>query len=195
MTSKELFGLPAAKPRFIEPMHPSAVRDLPEGRAWTYEAKLDGYRCLAAKDGKVTLWSRRGTLFTVRFADVANACEKLPVDTVLDGEVVAIDENGRASFNLLQHHASKPHLQFYAFDMPVYRGRNLTDVPLEKRRALLEDASAKVDYPVIFSRTFEAKPADLIRAAKELKFGGIVAKKRARFTCRADGPLPGSNTR
>ena len=137
MTTKELFALPAAKPRFIEPMILSEVRELPEGQEWAYEAKLDGYRCLAAKDGRVTLWSRRGTLFTARFPAVARACEKLPAETVVGGEVVAIDENGRASFNLLQHHASKPHLQYYAFDMPVYRGRSLLHVPLEKRRELL----------------------------------------------------------
>jgi ATP-dependent DNA ligase len=79
----------------------SEVWELPEGQEWAYEAKLDGYRCLAGKDGRVTLWSRRGTLFTGRFPEVARACEKLPPKTVVDGEVVAIDENGRASFNLL----------------------------------------------------------------------------------------------
>ena len=92
--------------------------------------------------------------------------------------MVAIDETGRASFNLLQHHSSKAHRQFYAFDMPVYRGRSLLHVPLEKRRVLLEEALDKVDYPVLFSRTFDAKPADLIRAAKELQLEGIIAKQR-----------------
>src|SRR5918999_1324239 len=176
MTTREFLALPAAKARFIQPMILSEVRELPQGREWTYEAKLDGYRCLAAQNGGVTLWSRRGTLFTARFPEVARACEKLPTETVVDGEVVAIDENGRASFNLLQHHASRPHLQFYVFDMPVFRGRSLLHVPLETRRALLEEALEKVDYPVLFSRTFEATPADLIRAAKELQFEGIIAK-------------------
>ena len=148
------------------------------------EAKLDGYRCLAGKDaGRVTLWSRRGTLFTPRFPEIARACEKLPPETVLDGEVVAIDDNGRASFNLLQHHRSKRHLQFYAFDLPVYRGRSLLNVPLEKRRALLEEALDKVDYPVLFSRTFDAKPADLIRAAMKLQLEGIIAKQKGFLLC------------
>jgi ATP-dependent DNA ligase len=62
---------------------------------------------------------------------------------------VAIDEDGRASFNLLQHHGSKPHLQFYVVDMPIYRGRSLLHVPLKTRRALLEEALEKVDYPVL----------------------------------------------
>jgi hypothetical protein len=55
MTTKELFALPIAKPRFIEPMYITEVRELPAGPKWAYEAKLDGYRCLAAKDGRVTL--------------------------------------------------------------------------------------------------------------------------------------------
>ena len=85
-------------------MYASIVRELPDGDAWAYEAKLDGYRCLAGrrKEG-VALWSRRGNLFTARFPEFARACEKLPPDTLIDGEVVAIDESGRVSFNALQH--------------------------------------------------------------------------------------------
>ena len=61
-------------------MYAEAVRELPDGGLWTYEAKLDGYRCLAAKRGnRVVLWSRRGNGFTARFPGIARACEKLPV--------------------------------------------------------------------------------------------------------------------
>jgi bifunctional non-homologous end joining protein LigD len=178
MTTKELLALPTAKPRFIEPMYITEVRELPDGPEWAYEAKLDGYRCLAGKDGRVTLWSRRGTLFTARFPEIARACEKLPADTVVDGEVVAIDESGKPSFNLLQHQPSKGHLQYYAFDLPVYRGRSLLHVSLEKRRILLQETLDRVDHPVIFSRIFDAKPADLIRTAKELQLEGIIAKQK-----------------
>jgi DNA ligase D-like protein (predicted ligase) len=179
MTTKELHALPAAKPRFIEPMYIREVRELPHGPEWAYEAKLDGYRCLAGKSGaSVTLWSRRGALFTTRFPEIVGACAKLSPDTVVDGEVVAIDENGRASFNRLQHHRAKAHIQYYAFDMPIYRGRSLLHIPLEKRRALLEVALEKINYPVLLSRTFNAKPTDLIRAAKELHLEGIIAKQK-----------------
>jgi bifunctional non-homologous end joining protein LigD len=51
------------------------------------------------------LWSRRGNDLTAQFPNIARACEQLPPGTLLDGEIVAIDENGRISFNLLQHHA------------------------------------------------------------------------------------------
>ena len=65
-----------AQQRFIEPTYAEAARELPDGDAWTYEAKLDGYRCLAAKrGGRAVLWSRRGNGFTDRFPEIARACE------------------------------------------------------------------------------------------------------------------------
>jgi DNA ligase D-like protein (predicted ligase) len=165
--------------RFIEPMYAEAAQLLPDGDRWTYEAKLDGYRCLGAMhDGKVTLWSRRGNSFTQRFAEIARACDKLPPETLIDGEVVAIDENGRVSFNALQHGRQRAHLQFYAFDVLIHRGRNALRLPLEERRELLSNALAKVQYPVLRSTAFNAKPADLIRAAKELELEGIIAKRK-----------------
>ena len=75
-------------------MYALAIKNLPEGKDWLYEVKFDGYRCLAGKrnDG-VTLWSRRGNLFTAQFPHIARACERLPADTLLDGEIVAVDES------------------------------------------------------------------------------------------------------
>jgi bifunctional non-homologous end joining protein LigD len=92
-------------------MYAQAIGE-PDGDAWTYEANLDDYRCLAAKrNGHIVLWSRRGNGFTARFPQIARACEKLPPDMLIDGEVIAIDENARASFNALQHSRSRAHLQ------------------------------------------------------------------------------------
>jgi DNA ligase D-like protein (predicted ligase) len=179
MITKGLSTLKHIRPQFIEPMLAESVHDLPDNSAWSYEAKFDGYRCLAAKrsDG-VVLWSRRGNLFTARFGEIAHACEKLPSDTLVDGEVVAIDENGKASFNALQHSRNKAHLQFYAFDILIHQGRNVMHLPLETRQKRLTDALAKLEYPVLRSAAFDAKPADLIRAAKELQFEGIIAKRK-----------------
>ena len=97
---------------------------------------------------------------------------------MIDGEVVAIDGNGRVSFNALQHSRTKAHRQFYAFDVLVHRGRNVMRLPLEARRELLADALARVEYPVLRSTAFDAKPTELIRAAKELELEGIIAKRR-----------------
>ena len=169
--------------QFIEPMYALAVRNIPEGKEWLYEVKFDGYRCLAGRDKSgVTLWSRRGNLFTAQFPHIARACERLLADTLLDGEIVAIDERGRISFNLLQHHRSHAQaLLFYAFDVIVCRGKSLVSTPLEKRRALLNEIFedlGKDASPLCLSETIDAAPADLIRVAKEFGFEGIVAKRR-----------------
>jgi bifunctional non-homologous end joining protein LigD len=85
-------------------MYALPVQNLPKGNEWVYEVKFDGYRCLAGRDSTgVTLWSRRENLFTKQFPNIAQACERLPHGTFLDGEIVALDESGRVSFNLLQH--------------------------------------------------------------------------------------------
>ena len=166
-------------PSFIEPMQLSLVHTLPDGSNWVYEAKLDGYRCLAAnRSGSVVLWSRRGTGFTMRFPQIARACQKLPPDTLIDGEVVVVDDNRRVSFNTLQYSSPSGHIQFYAFDILVHKGRNLLRLPIEQRRELLEEALRNVQYPVLRSISFDAKPADLIRAAKALEMEGIIAKRR-----------------
>ena len=71
--------------QFVEPMYARAVQQLPEGKNRLYEVKFDGYRCLAGKDSTgVTLWSRRGNRFTDQFPTIAQACEHLPQDTLLD---------------------------------------------------------------------------------------------------------------
>ena len=131
----------AARLQFIEPMYAQLVQQLPDGKDWLYEVKFDGYRCLAGRDAaRVTLWSRRGNDFTAQFPNIAIACEQLPAGTLLDGEIVAVDENGRISFNLLQHHRSQAHaLLFYAFDVLIYRGMNLVNEPVSKRREVLSD--------------------------------------------------------
>jgi bifunctional non-homologous end joining protein LigD len=182
MLTKNLSTTDRLQPQFIEPMYAESVRELPDGGLWSYEAKLDGYRCLAAnRNGHIVLWSRRGNGFTSRFPEIAHACEKLPPETLIDGEVVAIDESGRVSFNSLQHSRHSTELQFYVFDILVHRGRSVLRLPLEVRRELLAESLTKVEYPVLRSMAFDAKPADLIRAAKELELEGIIAKRKGSF--------------
>jgi len=136
---KNLNAFPKSDIRFVEPMYALAVQSLPEGKEWFYEIKLDGYRALAGRDSTgVSIWSRRGNNFIGQFPQIARACERLPQDTLLDGEIVALDENGRISFNRLQHHRSKAQaILFYAFDVLTYRGRSLLQMPLENRREAL----------------------------------------------------------
>ena len=81
-----------AKARFIEPMLLQRVPSLPEGPEWSYEVKLDGYRALAIKtNGKVLLRSRNNKDFNARYPGIVSALGALPDETVIDGEVVALD--------------------------------------------------------------------------------------------------------
>ena len=83
MLRRDLPTVQRVQPTFIEPMQVLPVCQLPDGGNWTYEAKLDGYRCLVARRKRGTaLWSRRGTIFTARFPKIVWACEKLPPDTL-----------------------------------------------------------------------------------------------------------------
>ncbi|HEX2244512.1 MAG TPA: non-homologous end-joining DNA ligase [Gammaproteobacteria bacterium] len=181
--------------QFIEPMYAQLVLQLPDGRDWLYEVKFDGYRCLAARDAAgVTLWSRRGNDFTAHFPNIAKACEQLPARTLLDGEIVAIDENGRISFNLLQHHRSQAQaLLFYVFDILMHRGINLLNEPLTTRREVLTKVSRSLKRnasAIALSESIDATPAELIGVVKEFGFEGVIAKRKN--SCYESGKRSGA---
>jgi len=175
----DLAGLPAAIPRFIQPMRPVLVATLPEGAQWSYEPKLDGYRALALKTGgAVQLLSRNERVLNGRFPAIANALTRLPDDTLIDGEIVALDDAGRPAFNLLQNDGSGAGVRYYAFDALIYRGRSLLGLSLEKRRHALAATLADIQDPVEATVTLDAAVGELIAAAKRFGLEGIVAKRR-----------------
>jgi DNA ligase D-like protein (predicted ligase) len=185
----------AATVQFVEPMYAQLVQQLPEGKDWLYEVKFDGYRCLAARNAAgVTLWSRRGNDFTAQFPNIAKACEQLPPRTLLDGEIVAIDENGRISFNLLQHHRSQAQaLLFYAFDVLTHRGINLVNEPLSKRREVLTNITrplARNASAIALSESIDATPGELIGVVREFGFEGVIAKRKD--SCYESGKRSGA---
>jgi len=92
-----------ARVTFVEPMQCLGVPTLPEGPEWTYEIKLDGFRLQAVKTaGGTTLYSRRGNVLNAKFQSIADALEGLPEDTVIDGEIVALNAHNRSDCKLLQ---------------------------------------------------------------------------------------------
>jgi len=176
----DLQQLPKARLDFIKPMLAKSVDELPSGKHWIYELKLDGYRALVMKKRRaVTIFSRRGNNLNSMFAPLVNAFSFLPDDIIIDGEVVVLDEEGRPSFSALQHSKFTPEsLHFYVFDLVAYEGRDLRKLPLADRRRLLEDHALQgMRDPVRLSEVFEATPKQLIAAAKQAGLEGVVGKR------------------
>jgi len=120
---------------FVEPRLLLRTESLPEGKAWLYELKFDGYRALAIKSaGELYLRSRNGNDFSVRYPGIVNGLSSLPDDTVVDGEVVALDTHGKPSFNMLQNYGSAgTPLHFYVFNLLVLSGKNSDAKPTTSR--------------------------------------------------------------
>lgn len=155
---------------------------LPDGQDWLYEVKFDGYRALAIKSrGKVQLRSRNDNDFAIRYASIAKALAAMPDETVLDGEIVAFDGDGKPSFNALQNYGSSSgSLLYYVFDVLILAGRDVMNETLEARRALLESrVLPKLDEPIRYSPELQATLPDLIRSVKAQGLEGLVAKRRS----------------
>jgi DNA ligase D-like protein (predicted ligase) len=170
-----------ANAAFVEPMLLLHTQKLPEGPEWLYELKLDGYRALAIKSGgKVHLRSRNDNDFNARYPGVVKALTPMPDDTVIDGEVVALDEDGRPSFNTLQNYGSAgAPLHFFIFDLLILGGRDLMGEPLTKRREMIEQhVLPKLADPIRYSPVLEASLSGLIHSVKEQGLEGLVAKRR-----------------
>ncbi len=166
---------------------------------WVFELKLDGYRVLAHRDGEqVTLWTRNGRDATRTFPEIARAVSGLPFRRfLLDGEVVASDDEGRPSFQRLQQRArflraadvrraalANP-VTYWAFDLLAFEDRDLRRLPLRERKALLRQVLPPVG-PLPFLDHFDDGEA-LYAQVERMGLEGIVAK-------RADGPYRGGRS-
>jgi bifunctional non-homologous end joining protein LigD len=165
--------------RFVEPMAALLVDTLPTGEDWLYEAKFDGYRALAMKDGaRVRLLSRRGNDLTAAYPAIQKAVAAVKVKSaVIDGEIVAFDEAGRPSFQHLHHRSARPSaIRYFAFDLLHLNGKDLHIEPLSARRAALEKILTGSD--VVFSAELPGSPKDVIEAVAQVGLEGVVAKRR-----------------
>jgi bifunctional non-homologous end joining protein LigD len=178
-----LADLRSAKPRFIEPMKAKLVEKPPATGDWIYELKFDGIRLIGIKrDEKVSLLSRNENELTQRFPEIVEAIKALPAgECVIDGEVVALDEEGRSSFQLLQARemeGRKTPVYFYAFDLLQLDGKSLASLPLETRKNVLEKLCADARNPIRYSGAIGGDAKRLLEEVKRRGLEGIIGKQR-----------------
>jgi bifunctional non-homologous end joining protein LigD len=178
----------------IHPMLAESVEKAFDGPEWLFEIKWDGYRAIAFIDGgKVRLVSRNQNDLTPRYPELKDMAKFIQAKTaILDGEVVALDEDGKASFSLMQQrtgfrpggrravgNADVPVL-YYAFDLLYLDGYDWRRVPLEERKRKLASL-VKAGDALRFSDHYERNGKALFEMARQKGLEGIVAKKRASF--------------
>jgi ATP-dependent DNA ligase len=149
-------------------------------RRWLHEIKHDGFRVIARKDGpRVRLYSRPGNDLTDRFPLIVEAMARLRSRScILDGEAVACDDNGIASFERIRHHRIDDSVFLYAFDLIELNGDDLRRDPLEVRKATLTSVVAKAVAGIRFNEHLESDGETVFRHACMLGLEGIVSKRK-----------------
>jgi bifunctional non-homologous end joining protein LigD len=174
----------AALPDFVAPELCISVDRPPGGEGWCHEIKFDGYRVqLRVEDGEATLKTRKGLDWTDKFQAIAKEGSSLP-DTLIDGEIVALDHNGAPEFSALQAAISDgktDNLIFFAFDLLFADGEDISRVPLGERKERLKkllEARAKGKSKVIrYVEHFETGGDAILQSACKLSLEGIISKK------------------
>ena len=169
----------AHSPSFVEPQLCRSVERPPAGAGWAHEIKFDGYRAqLRVSKGAATVRTRKGLDWTHRFAKIAAEAEALP-DSLIDGEVVALDQNGAPSFAALQAALSDEkteNLIFFAFDLLFAGGKDLRDQTLAERKSALQTligANTLIRYVDHFETGGEA----VLKSACSMDLEGVVSKR------------------
>ena len=170
----------AANFAFIEPMMALRVRELPVGD-WVYEMKFDGYRALAFKmDKEVRLLSRNRKLFNDNYPQLVDALKSLKArNFIVDGEIAALDEKGRSSFQLLQSYsvAKGIPLVYYVFDLLSLEGTDLRSRLLVERRELLAKLLKKAPPNIRLSEQLRGSKEELLQLARQFQLEGMTAKR------------------
>ncbi len=176
-------GLTAAPfPTFIRPQLATLVDQPPNGELWVHEIKFDGYRILAFKEGpEVLLKSRNNIDWTKELKAIAEAVKQIPcINTVVDGEVVLLDEDGKSNFQLLQNAIKgeqKAPFIYYLFDLLYIERFDIRDLPLLKRKAILKELLTAAPTHLRYSDHLKEEGGEVFAHSCELALEGIVSKR------------------
>ncbi|KQN35002.1 DNA ligase [Pedobacter sp. Leaf41] len=169
-----------AIPKNIKPMLATLVDEPFDDEDWQYEVKWDGYRALAFINKKqVNLVSRNNKSFNEKFYPIYDLLQEWSINAVLDGEILVLNEKGISNFGSLQNWRSEAdgELVFYVFDLLWCEGKNLMELPLYQRQAILNEVLPIDDDRVRLGKVFKASGTDFFAAAEKMGLEGIIAKK------------------
>ena len=174
-----------APPAFRPPQLATLVDAVPTGSDWLHEYKYDGYRLLiSTAGGAATAWTRNGHDWSDKFRSIVRAATKLPAGCLIDGEAVALDKKGKPSFQLLQAmlKGGDADLAFYAFDLLVDRGEDITMLPNIERKERLAALLKAAGAPILYGDHVVGKGEKLFEAICKEGGEGIISKKaKARY--------------
>jgi bifunctional non-homologous end joining protein LigD len=169
-----------APPPFEEPQLATLVDEVPAGSSWIHEIKYDGYRLLlAVGDGVATAWTRNAKDWSDKFKALVKAAAKLPAGCLIDGEAVALDEDGRPSFQLLQStlKGGSANLAFYAFDLLIDRGADIRKLPNIERKERLAALLETVPPPILYGDHIVGRGQEMFEAVCKQGGEGVISKK------------------
>lgn len=165
----------------LKPMLASSVNDPFDDKKWIFEIKWDGYRILTHKQkNKISLYTRNGKDYSEIYADITKEISNIDGDFILDGEVIATDEKGNSSFQLLQNFLKDKRgtLIYYVFDILYFDGYDLRAVGLLERKTILQNLLENKNLKLLkISEFINENGKDLFRIVGEHKGEGIMAKK------------------
>ena len=168
-------------PSSIKPMLATLVDAPFDDADWQYEVKWDGYRAVAhVSKGEVEILSRNKKSFNDKFYPIRDILKSSGINAVLDGEILVLDEKGRSNFGDLQNWRSEADgdLVYYVFDLLWYEGKNLMELPLYQRQAILKDILPTDDDRLRIGPVFYENGIEFFRAAEKMELEGIIAKKK-----------------
>ncbi len=169
-----------APPAFVEPQLATLVDDVPTGTSWIHEIKYDGYRLLlSVGEGVATAWTRKGLDWSDKFKTLVKAAARLPSGCLIDGEAVALDADGRPSFQLLQStlKGGGAPLAFYAFDLLIDRGEDIRKLPNIERKERLASLLEGMSPPIIYGDHIIGRGEEMLDAVCKQGGEGIISKK------------------